>query len=152
MEHRPKSILDQLNVLVTVCTEGMKFYEVAHQLHLNASAFWKNENKFPSKRHHQIETIFGKIWKTMQCKNDYIVTLSRRNRFLRSHRINILVINVIEAQIRTCTFDQDVQTTSCPDSGHCPCVTVTLTREHRRVRLDISMSSTDKMTRKLKFF
>ena len=131
---RPGLTLDKRNVAIGMLTGCMRVKEVAQRFRVSESAISRLRAKY-----RQTGTVIdrprpGRPRKTTRREDNYIMTSSRRNRFMSSTRIAGLVRNATGTRICARTVRNRLRAARL--RGRRPYVGVPLTRDHRRARLN----------------
>ena len=99
MGRRPGLTLDQRNVAIGMLTGGMWVKEVAQRVRVSESAISRLRAKYRQTGTVKDRLRPGRPRKTTRREDNYIVTSSRRNRFMSSTRIAGLVSNATGIRI-----------------------------------------------------
>lgn len=134
MGRRPGLTLDQRNVAIGMLTAGMRNKDVARHFHVNESTISRLRTKFRQTGSVKDRPRAGRPRKTTRREDNYIVTSSRRNRFLSAPKIAGLVRNATGTRICAKTVQRRLH--SARLRSRRPYVGVPLTAGHRRARLN----------------
>ena len=134
MGRRPGLPLGQRNMAIGMLTGGMMVKDVAQHFHVSESAISRLRTKYRQTGTIKDRTRPGRPRKTTRRGDNFIVTSSRRNRFLSSTRIAGLVRNATGTRICPKTVRNRLRAARL--RGRRPYVGVPLTPANRRIRLN----------------
>ena len=99
MGHRPGLTLDQRNMTIGISTAGMKNKEIVRHFQVSKSSISRLRTKFRQTGSVNDLPRTGRPRKTTRREDNYIVTSSRRDRFLSGAKIAGLVRNATGTRI-----------------------------------------------------
>lgn len=134
MGRRPGLTLDQRNVAIGMLTAGMMVKQVAQHFQVSESAISRLRTKFQQTGSVKDRPRSGRPRKTSRREDNYIVTSSRRDRFLSSTKLAGLVRNATGTRICARTVRNRLRAARL--RARRPYVGVPLTIRHRQARLN----------------